>query len=351
MIGFGSSFDAPHDVGVLLTRIAEVAKKAGVSVATVSRALSKPEMVAAETRALIEQVADDLGYSPNLVARNLRKGTSKTLGLIVTDILNPFHATVAKGVQDTAYRHGYSVFLCNTDEDPAKEREYLQLFAGQQLRGLIIVPTERTKTNLKIVKGFPVVEFDRSSGTPGAHVVVSENREGARAAVQHLIQAGHKRIGMVSGGKSLTTAIERLEGYREALEAAGIEADVHLIEPGNHREDGGFEAAKKLLTLPKSKRPTAIFAANNEMTVGAFKAARELELRVPDDLSLVGFDDSRWAQTVEPAITVIEQPTYEMATFACDLLLQVLSGRDAPPTVVQYPNRLIERDSVGPPRH
>ena len=124
--------------------------------------------------------------------RDVLRGQSQTF-------LNPFHATVAKGVQDTAYRHGYSVFLCNTDEDPAKEREYLQLFAGQQLRGLIIVPTERTKTNLKVVKGFPVVEFDRSSGTLGAHVVVSENREGARAAVQHLIQAGHKRIGMVSG--------------------------------------------------------------------------------------------------------------------------------------------------------
>jgi DNA-binding LacI/PurR family transcriptional regulator len=235
-------------------------------------------------------------------------------------------------------------------EDPAKEREYLQLFAGQQLRGLIIVPTERTKLNLKIIKGFPVVEFDRASGTPGAHVVVSQNREGARTAVEHLIQMGHKRIGMVSGGKSLTTAIERLEGYHQALEAAGIEINPHLIEPGNHREDGGFMAAKKLLTLPKNKRPTAIFAANNEMTVGAFKAARELSLRVPDDLSLVGFDDSRWAQTVEPAITVIEQPTYEMATFACDLLLQVLSGRDAPATVVQYPTRLIKRDSVGPPR-
>ena len=323
----------------------EVARVAGVSPATASRALHRPELVALRTRERVEKAAAELGYRPNVLARGLRTRGSRTIGLIVTDILNPFHATIAKGVQDTAEVHGYTVLMFNSDEQPGKERRALETLHGHLPMGLIVVPTAQTRENLAIVDGLPTVELDRASGKEGAHTVMVDNVAGAREAVTHLTNLGHRHIGMIVGNLDISTARERLQGYREALEDAGLPYDERLVLPGNHRESDGRLAALRLLSrrLP----PTALFVGNNEMTVGAVLATRELGLEIPRNLSLIGFDDSRWAQTMFPALSVVSQPTYELGQLACQHLLSMIGGQP-PQGSVRLPTRMIHRQSTAP---
>ncbi|WP_407569432.1 LacI family DNA-binding transcriptional regulator [Deinococcus altitudinis] len=323
----------------------EVARAAGVSPATASRALHRPELVALRTRERVEQAAAELGYRPNVLARGLRTRGSRTIGLIVTDILNPFHATLAKGVQDTAEAQGYTVLMFNSDEQPGKERRALETLHGHLPMGLIVVPTAQTRENLVIVEGLPTVELDRASGKEGAHTVMVDNVAGAREAVTHLTTLGHRRIGMIVGNLDISTARERLQGYREALEHAGLPYDERLVLPGNHREPDGRLAALRLLS--KRLPPTALFVGNNEMTVGAVLATRELGLEIPRDLSLIGFDDSRWAQTMSPALSVVSQPTYELGQLACQRLLSLIAGQPLHGSV-RLPTRMIYRQSTAP---
>lgn len=321
----------------------DVARAAGVSPATASRALHRPDLVALRTRERVEQVALELGYRPNVLARGLRTRGSRTIGLIVTDILNPFHATLAKGVQDAAEAQGYTVLMFNSDEQPGKERRALETLHGHLPMGLIVVPTARTRENLSVVSGLPTIELDRASGLKGAHTVMVDNVAGAREAVTHLTGLGHRRVGMIVGNQDVSTARERLQGYREALETAQVPYLEELVLPGDHREQGGRLAALRLLS--GRERPTALFVGNNEMTVGAVLAARELGLNIPGDLSVVGFDDSRWAQTMSPALSVVSQPTYELGQLACQHLLSLIAGQPCVDSV-RLPTRMIYRQST-----
>lgn len=321
----------------------DVARAAGVSPATASRALHRPDLVALRTRERVEQVALELGYRPNVLARGLRTRGSRTIGLIVTDILNPFHATLAKGVQDAAEAQGYTVLMFNSDEQPGKERRALETLHGHLPMGLIVVPTARTRENLSVVSGLPTIELDRASGLKGAHTVMVDNVAGAREAVTHLTGLGHRRVGMIVGNQDVSTARERLQGYCEALETAQVPYLEELVLPGDHREQGGRLAALQLLS--GRERPTALFVGNNEMTVGAVLAARELGLNIPGDLSVVGFDDSRWAQTMSPALSVVSQPTYELGQLACQHLLSLIAGQPCVDSV-RLPTRMIYRQST-----
>ncbi len=335
-----------------MNNLEDVAKLAEVSAATASRALTRPDMVATKTRQRILDAAERLGYQPNQLARSLRQRGSRSLGVIITDILNPFHATLAKGVQDAAAKRDYTVFLFNTDEEPEKERRALETLRGHMPQGLIIVPTPRTKEHLKLVDNLPTIELDRASGVKDAHTVMVDNAGGARMAVQHLTSLGHRRIGMIVGRLNISTAVERLQGYKEALEDAGILFADELVLPGNHREEDGCIAAHTLLSRPKHERPTALFVGNNEMTVGAVLAIRELGLNIPEDISIVGFDDSRWAKLLQPAITVIAQPAYELGHLACETLLNRLERNDqkAPPSSqIRLSTTFIPRASTAPP--
>ena len=330
--------------------IQDVAQLAQVSTATASRALSRPDMVAQTTRERVLKAARQLGYQPNVLARGLRQGETRTIGVIVTDILNPFHATLAKGIQDAADRHGYVAFLFNSDEDPAKERRALDTLRGHLPQGLILVPTSGAREHLKAIPDLPVVELDRVTGRPDATTVTTDNTGGGAAATRHLIELGQTRIGMIVGQQDISTATERHDAYRAALHAAGLTYDPTLVLPGNHREDDGYRAAMHLLSLPADHRPTALFVGNNEMTVGAVLAARALSLRIPEDLSIVGFDDSRWAQTMTPPLTVVAQPAYDLGVQACELLLRRLSASgNRTPARVQLPTTLILRHSTAPP--
>ncbi len=331
-----------------MPNIQDVAALAQVSTATASRALSRPEMVADSTRKRVMKAAQQLGYQPNVMARSLRQRESRTVGLIVADILNPFHALLAKGVQDTAEQHGYVTFLFNSDEQPDKERRAIDTLRGHLLQGLIVVPTSGTWEHLKALPKLPVVELDRVSGNPQASTVTVDNVGGAQAATAHLTALGHTRIGMIVGQQNISTAVERRAGHQAALETAGLCPDPALMRSGHHREDDGYRAALELLSLPAWQRPTALFVGNNEMTVGAVLAARELGLQIPEDLSIVGFDDSRWAQTMSPPLTVVAQPAYELGVHACEQLFVQLRGTGRP-VRVQLPTELIVRESTGPP--
>ena len=336
---------------IAMVGLKDVAQLAKVSPATASRALSSPDRVADATRKRVLQAVRTLGYHPNQHARSLRQRSSRSLGLIITDILNPFHATLAKGVQDAAEKHGFTVFLFNTDEEPAKEHRALKSLQGHLPQGLIIVPTPGSRENLKLVSNAPIVELDRTSGTPGVHTVMVDNVSGARMAVEHLINLGHQRIGMIVGRLDISTAVERHQGYKDALAAAGIPYHKDLVVAGNHREEGGRLAARKLLSLPPTERPTALFVGNNEMTVGAVLTVREMGLEIPHDLSIVGFDDSRWARTMHPPLTVIEQPDYDLGYLACETLLGFLErGKPVQPASIRLTTNLIVRKSTAAPK-
>jgi DNA-binding LacI/PurR family transcriptional regulator len=328
----------------------EVAKLAQVSRATASRALSRPDMVAEETRQRVVEAAQQLGYQTNQAASSLRRGQSQTIGAIISDILNPGQTQLAKGIQDAATKRDYTVFLFNSDEDPDKERRALESLRGHLPQGLILVPTIGAKDHLKLVGNLPVIELDRTSGLKGANTVMVDNIAGARAATQHLLALGHQRIAMIAGTFDVSTAVERHQGYREALEDAGFSYQSDLVRYANHREDGGRIAAHSLLALPLQHRPTALFVGNNEMTIGALLATRELGLSIPHDLSLVGFDDTRWAKLLQPAITVVSQPAYELAYLACETLFTVL-GRENNTAVtnIRLPTQLIVRESTARP--
>lgn len=339
-----------HTIAAMI-KIEDVARLAEVSPSTVSRALTRPNMVAPSTRERVVHAAHQLGYQPNKLARGLRKRQNHLLGLVVTDILAPFHATLAKGVQDAAEKHGYVVFLFNTDEQPEKERRYLKELQGHLPEGLLIVPTGQTRQNLGIVRDLTVIELDRTSGTPGVHSVLVDNVTGARKAVEHLTELGHRRIGMVAGSTGVTTAAERLEGYKQALKAAGIPFQRRLVATGDHKEEGGYRATRQLLALPPELRPTALFAGNSEMAAGAVLAIRDLGLSIPEELSLVSFDDTRWARLMQPPLTVVAQPAYDLGYLACETLISIL-GRKGPvqATSLRLATDLIVRSSTAAPR-
>lgn len=329
----------------------DVAARAGVSKATASRAISRPDLVARSTRQRVERAVEELQYHPNEMARGLRQRASRTIGLVLTDFLNPFQATVAKGAQDAAFALGYNLIICNTNEDSSREKGYLLTLRANQVQGLILIPTEHSSRNLRSVRNLPVVEVDRVSGTAGSHAVLVDNVEGSSKAVRHLIGLGHEKIGMISGKREVTTGSERLEGYLQAMREASILVNPDWIVEGNHTSEAGLKAAAQLLALPSDIRPTAFFCFNNEMTAGALLQLRKQGLRVPHDISVVGFDDSPWAQLVDPPLTVVAQPAYEIGYMASERLLGIITRKTSDTSVSRLATRLIVRESTRAPAH
>lgn len=331
-----------------MTTISDVAKRAGVSPVTVSRVINRVGNVNAATQQRVEQAIAELGYVPSGVAQSLRSKRTRSLALIVPDIQNAFWTTVARGVEDAAQSRGYSVFLCNTDENPAKQQRYLDVVISQRVDGVIIAPYGSQADDLARLRdrNVPTVVIDRHIEGWEVDSVSGDSLSGARALVSHLIGLGHRRIAMLAGPASTATATDRVAGYRIALAEAGIPEDPRLIWYGEYKALSGERMMAQ--ALDAGGNPTAVFAANNAIAMGVIDELERRGLRIPHDIALVSFDDLPNTSRLFPFLTVAVQPAYEIGANAAQLLLSRLDA-DVPlqPRHVVLPTRLIIRYSCG----
>lgn len=308
-----------------MATIVDVARAAGVSTATVSRVLNNHPQVNPGLAATVRKVAKELGYRPSRVARSLRTRQSRVWALIISDIRNPFFTDMIRGVEDVAYAAGYSLILCNAEQDAAKETSYLELAIAENVSGVILTPSGPATDLAPLAEfGIPVVLADRLLSTHAADSVVVDNAAGARQAVSHLAGNGYRRIACVTGPLRTTTGSERYAGYCQALADAGLGLDESLVRVADYLEAGGRSAMRGLLSLDEP--PDAVFVANNLMTIGALHAIAEADLSIPADVAVIGFDDMSWTSLLRPPLTTVAQPTYDLGVETGRLLRSRLDG-------------------------
>jgi LacI family fructose operon transcriptional repressor len=328
-----------------MVSIKDVAEAAGVSTATVSRVLSNGLHVRPEVRERVMATVERLGYRPNLVARSLRSQRSSTIGLIVSDISNPFFTAISRAVEDTAYEQGISVLLCNTDENPEKEAIYLDLMQDTVVAGAIMSPTRQTIANFADSNiSFPIVVIDRSISNGDVDAVLLDNVDAAYRLITHLIEQGYRRIGALCS--EMSTGLERQVGYEKALRAHGLAPKSEYMKYVPPKIDVGYTATLKMLDL--TDPPDALFTANSLIAEGALRAIRERNLTIPDDIALVTFDETTWSSLVQPSLTLIAQPTYEIGKTAAELLLQRIADPSRPTRQVILKGQLLVRGSSAP---
>jgi DNA-binding LacI/PurR family transcriptional regulator len=334
-----------------MATIRDVAKKAGVSIATVSATLNGTKKVSERLQKRVRAAVEAVGYTPNTLAQSLKRGSTRLIGLILPDITNPFFAVLARAVEKAASDNGYTVFLFNTDEEPQKEKEYLRHIHMHQAEGLILAPSGSGEGYGRQLSGevkMPAVLVDRTVEGLAWDSVASSNQDGARRAVTHLIECGHKKIGGVFGRESVSTIKERRQGYLLALQAAGLPIDQELIRMGGNNQERAGIAAQALLNLPE--RPTALFASNNQVMLGVMHAIHSQGLSCPQDISVTGFDGLGWAEFMKPPMTTVEQSVAEMGELGVKLLLKRLNGSDDPPQNITLPTQFLVRNSSQPPK-
>ena len=300
-----------------MVTINDVAKKAQVSISTVSRVLNGTAFVNSEVKKRVEDAMQELDYQPSPAARSLRVNRSRIIGLLISDIQNPFFMSLIQGVEDEAHRNGYSLLLCNSNEDPHKEQQYLNVLCAERVAGAIIVPT-RERLDAEIAsfhaRNIPLIAVDRRIKNNSVDAVLVDNKLGAREAVAHLISNGYQRIGAITGPKTVTTGQERLEGYRQALQEAGIPYDPSLTRSGTFRKESGQHFAEELLAITPSI--DALFVGNNMMAMGALEAIHQRNLQVPEDIAFVGYDELPWVAPGFGSLTTVAQPVYELGSTA-----------------------------------
>jgi LacI family transcriptional regulator len=324
--------------------LADVAREAGTSASTASRALSGHGYVAPDVKKRLLATADRLGYLPNLSARTLKQRTSRVVGVVVSDLGNQFYAALAAGIETTLRAASYQMLLLGDNSDAGQELTGVRTFLSMRAPGVIMTPASNTAADLLVSRGVPVVEVDRRLASSTCDAVVIDNERGGRAAVEHLLALGHERIGLLMAKTTWATDACRLQGYRAALAAAGLKADRRLIvKVGTHAAD----ATPRIAALLEEQQPTAIFAANNVLAEQAWRVLRERRLSIPRDISLVAFDDVPWMGMVQPTITAVAQPTFEMGRRAALLLLRRLEDPTCGRTVEVLEPRLVTRGSTG----
>lgn len=327
--------------------IKKIAKKAGVSTATVSRVLNGSDKVRRSTAKRVLEVVDDMNYRLDHVARRMKKKPSDSLviGLIITDIGNPFFSNIAKGVEDVAFKNKHILMICNTNESSEKEKFFLNSMISEKVSGVIIVPTSGNNSFLgKLVEdGFPMVMVDRRIKDLNIDTVSINNEAGGYIATRQLIDRGHKRIGIVCGIKGLSNTKERFEGYKKALKEEGLSLSKELVTYGDYIESGGRQAMVELLSL--NDRPTAVFSTNNLMTLGCIKEIHSRKISIPDEMALIGFDDSTWAEALMPPLTTVKQPGYELGINAAELLIKRLNDENSSRINIVLNPELIIRES------
>jgi LacI family transcriptional regulator len=331
----------------------QVAKAAGVSIFTVSAVVNGTSTVSEALRTRTQRAIDTIGYKRNDVARSLKTGKTRTVGISVGDITNPFYTDVVSIIQRELQKAGYAVMLCCSDSDVALQQEQVALMRDRMVDGLIISPTGDDDNQLRRVVAetdIPVVLIDRILAGVDCDVVLLDNKAAVREAVGYLAGLGHRRIGFISGMRDSYPGRERLAGYFAALADAGIARDKRLVGVGNFDVDGAESEAMRL--LKSAHPPTAIFASNNQAVIGVMRALRDLGMECPDDVSLVGLDDFPWADSFHPRLTTVVQPLREIGEEAARLLLERMAGgKERPGRLMMLDGRLVLRESSRPINH
>jgi LacI family transcriptional regulator len=331
-----------------MVTIKDIAKTVGVSASTVSRALSGSPLVNNETKRRILDVARSLGYERNELARALVKGASGAIGLIVPDITNPFFSDIARGVSDIADRASYGVILCNTDGRVDRELSYVRLMRRKRVDGLLVCSATLDAPFVQdlAAAGTPFVLVSRMSADPDVPYVITDDRAGARLAVEHLVDLGHRRIGFIGGPENVQASRDRMSTYHDVLTEHGISARSEWSHHADFTQAAGRQAGQQILSL--GDRPTAIFAANDVTALGVLEVAEGVGLRVPEDLSLVGYDDISYASLPRIQLTTVAQPAIEMGQIAADWLVSRIRSHDVPPLHRVLQPRLVVRSTTGP---
>lgn len=305
-----------------MANIQDVAKRANVSITTVSHIINQTRYVSDELTDRVKKAMEELDYHPNSLARGLRSGKTKTIGLVIPDISNQFFAEISRKIEDKGFEYGYSVILCNTDDDPQKEKSYIDVLLAKKVEGIIFISTVVESNNLEKTMefGLPIVVVDRDINEINSDIVLVDNSIGGFKATQYLIELGHRRIACIGGPSPITPSAQRAAGYKQALQEAGIPVDPTLLVFGDFRYESGNKAMRELLALPQP--PTAVFASNDMMALGAIQAVNDQGMKIPDDMSVIGFDNIPFSQTVYPTLTTMAQPIHEMADLVVELLIE-----------------------------
>lgn len=329
--------------------IKDVADRANVSTATVSRVLSGASVVREPLRSQVMDAARALGYRPNRAARDLRARSSRTVGVLIPDIENPFFTSVIRGIEETLQHAGYSLQLANFNEDPDRETTHLENFRAEGVGGLIFAASRNPSPLYQQLAdaGLPMVAVSRAPGRLRVDQVTTANRDGAYTAISHLVNRGHKRIALINGPCAINTAREREDGYLAALADAGIAPDERFIVHCDFRQAAGHDAMIRILA--SNHRPTAVFTASNLLTLGALQAIHESNLDIPSQIAIVGFDDMAWAMSLRPPLTTVAQPALDVGDTAAQLLLDRIRKPDQPRKQIVLETHLKVRASCGPP--
>lgn len=327
-----------------MATIRDVAQKAGVSTMTVSRFFNHPDLLRPETQERVREAVEVLQYVPNHAARSLVRGETKTVALVLADITNPFFTRVARGAEDAAQAAGYTLILGNTDETPAKEQQYIDVLIARQVDGALLAPHGGAAPVQALRRhDVPLVLVDRRVPDADVDTITTDSFDGSQQLVHHLLEQGFRRISFVGGEPGISSLEERLAGYRDAMEAAGLTPDVHL---GAYSIESGEAITEELIAT--DALPDALIAANNFVGVGCISVLRRHDLRVPDDVALACFGDLDLSARIDPFLTVIAQPAYELGRRAMEQLIARIEGSTAPPVDITLPVELIVRSSTSP---
>ncbi|MFC8845053.1 LacI family DNA-binding transcriptional regulator [Streptomyces griseoincarnatus] len=338
-----------------MATMADVARSAGVSIATVSHVLNDTRPVLPHTRQAVLDAVEELGYTPNTLARSLVTARTRSIGLAVSAISNPYFTEILQGVEAAALEHGYSLLIADPHDDPAHERKIVQLLHERRVEGVIAAPSPEPGELLAYLRRHrvPAVFLDRLVGPPTDDSlplfdqVCAESAEPTAGLVTHLTGLGHRRIGLVAGLPGLSTTTERITGYRLGLAASGLPFDERILVHGDSEAAGAERATAELLRL--GSRPTALITANNAMTIGALRALQSHGLSVPGDIALCCFDDFAWADLFSPRLTAVSQPSRDIGARAVRMLLDRLADPDRPTRTERLPCTFVHRTSCGCP--
>ena len=311
-----------------MATIKDVAKMAGVSTTTVSHVINKTRFVAKETEEAVMQAIKNLKYSPSAVARSLKVNTTKSIGMIVTTSESPYFAEIIHAVEDHCYRQGYSLFLCNTQNDPEKIKNHVEMLTKKRVDGLLVMCSEYTQHSLDVLSGFSSVPMVVMDWGPNADTDIIEDNSfnGGYIATKHLIDCGHKAIGLIAGELDKTTARTRYEGFVKAMNEANLPIHENWIMEGFFEPEDGYECMNRILV--QDNLPTAVFCCNDVMALGAISAITEKGLRVPDDISIIGYDNIHSSRFYAPPLTTIHQSKSRLGAQAVNLLFERIANKD-----------------------